>query len=392
MMEQPLVSVFIPYYNDEKFLKQAIESVLNQTYQNWELVLFNHASTDNSRNIAHSYHDKRIKHLDVSENLGAGSGLNLWNSLSYIKGEYVKVFCADDVMYTDHLNILVKYLELNKDKDFVISTFADYIDENDKILSKICNFFKKYPFNDKDPFEWQLINSYFNASSLIVWGGGLVRKSALRNVYKDNSMIYRFDMSFWIALLLDGKKIGCINQSLMQYRKHRESAMFQDYKKIAITCFFEHLPFLDLFYSIKDLNLIKYLCKDVPRSILQKVHKFDADLVEFLLSLQLFRMVVPKRTFPQPELINLSYKICAYQHLYRLFQNRNSLEKIKTTFGFTIRDFRDMYSSVKELIEKAPKNDELSFAQTIFSIKNSKDRQYKVITILGIRLKFRRKI
>ena len=390
MREQPLVSVFIPYYNDEKFLRQSVESVLNQTYPNWELILFNHASTDNSRNIAHSYKDKRIKHIDVSENLGAGSGLNLWNSLQHIKGEYVKVFCADDVMYANHLEVLVKYLELNKDKDFVISASADYIDENDKVLSRMSS--NKFLFKGKEPFEWQVINSYFNAFAHIVWGGGLVRKSALKNVYKDNSMIYRFDMSFWVALLVEGKKMGCINQSLMQYRKHRESIMFQDYKKIAITCFFEHLPFLDIFYSIKDLNLIKYLCKDVPRSTLQKVHKFDADLVEFLLSLQLFHMVVPKRTFPQPELINLSYKICAYQHLYRLFQNRNSLEKIKTTFGFTIRDFRDMYSSVKELIEKAPKNDELSFAQTIFSIKNSKDRQHKVITILGIRLKFRRKI
>ena len=55
MNEQPLVSVFIPYYNDEKYLSCAIDAVINQTYQNWELILFNHVSTDNSYKIAHSY-------------------------------------------------------------------------------------------------------------------------------------------------------------------------------------------------------------------------------------------------------------------------------------------------------------------------------------------------
>ena len=74
-MSKPLVSVFIPYYNDEKFLKTSIESVLNNNYQDFELILLNHATKDSCREIAHSYNDDRIKHIDMSENLGGGSGL-----------------------------------------------------------------------------------------------------------------------------------------------------------------------------------------------------------------------------------------------------------------------------------------------------------------------------
>ena len=87
LKDQPLVSIFLPYYNDQKFLKKTIESILSQSYQNLELILFNHASTDTSRVIAHSFDDPRIIHLDAKENLGAGSGYNLEISLPQIKGK-----------------------------------------------------------------------------------------------------------------------------------------------------------------------------------------------------------------------------------------------------------------------------------------------------------------
>ena len=64
MLTAPIVSVFLPYYNDAEYLPIAIESVLNQTYQNFELILCNHATTDNCREIAHSYKDSRIAEVD----------------------------------------------------------------------------------------------------------------------------------------------------------------------------------------------------------------------------------------------------------------------------------------------------------------------------------------
>ena len=92
--KEPLVSVFIPYYNDDKFLRESIEAVLNQSYKNLELILVNHASTDSSRDIAHSYDDDRIVHIDMPINYGAGSGKLLKEFLKVAKGKYSKLLCA----------------------------------------------------------------------------------------------------------------------------------------------------------------------------------------------------------------------------------------------------------------------------------------------------------
>ena len=74
-MKSPKVSVFLSYYNDADFLKSAIDAVLNQSFQDFELILLNHSTTDNCREIAHSYKDKRIIHLDTKYNYGAGCGI-----------------------------------------------------------------------------------------------------------------------------------------------------------------------------------------------------------------------------------------------------------------------------------------------------------------------------
>ena len=75
MKKPPTVSVFVPYYNDRNFLPQCIESILAQTFKDFELVLLNHATTDDCRSIAHSFADPRIIHIDMPSNLGAGSGM-----------------------------------------------------------------------------------------------------------------------------------------------------------------------------------------------------------------------------------------------------------------------------------------------------------------------------
>ena len=113
MKNKPLVSVFIPYYNDQEYLKDSIESVLNQSYENWELNLCNHASTDKSREIAHSYKDERIKHVDMPKNYGAGGGLVFKTMLDVAKGKYVKPFCAVDFLYVDCLEKMVSFMEEN---------------------------------------------------------------------------------------------------------------------------------------------------------------------------------------------------------------------------------------------------------------------------------------
>lgn len=122
------VSILIPYYNDSDFLPLAIESILEQSFEDFELILINHASTDNSREIAHSYYDKRIIHIDTEKNYGAGTGINLKKFLKVATGEYTKLFCADDMLYKDGLKILVEYMEKHPEKDVAFGD-VEFIDK-----------------------------------------------------------------------------------------------------------------------------------------------------------------------------------------------------------------------------------------------------------------------
>lgn len=87
--EQILISVIMPVYNAEVFLEHSVGSVLSQTYENFELICFNDASTDNSSKILHQFSeaDKRIKVIDSTVNVKQGGGRN--RALALAKGEYV---------------------------------------------------------------------------------------------------------------------------------------------------------------------------------------------------------------------------------------------------------------------------------------------------------------
>ena len=85
----PAVSVFVPYYNDRAFLAQCIESILAQTRGDFELILLHHASGDGCRQIARSFRDPRIRHIDMPSNLGAGSGVLILEFLKAARGRSV---------------------------------------------------------------------------------------------------------------------------------------------------------------------------------------------------------------------------------------------------------------------------------------------------------------
>lgn len=130
-MNNPKISVLMPVYNAENFLKEAIDSILNQTFKDFEFFIINDASTDNSKKIIMSYNDKRIRHLENKKNLGVAGTLN--RGLKLAEGKYIARMDADDIAYSQRLQI--EYNEIIKDaKVAVVASFYDVIDENGKYL------------------------------------------------------------------------------------------------------------------------------------------------------------------------------------------------------------------------------------------------------------------
>ena len=128
-----MITVSIPFFNAEQFLSKAIESVISQSYDNWELLLLDDGSNDGSLKIAKGseQQDNRIKVFSDSKNKGLGARLNELAALS--KDEYIARMDADDIMHPNRLETQLQILKDNPNID-VLGTNAYVIDENDLVF------------------------------------------------------------------------------------------------------------------------------------------------------------------------------------------------------------------------------------------------------------------
>jgi glycosyltransferase involved in cell wall biosynthesis len=130
MPTNPHITVLMPAYNTQKYIGQAIESVLKQTYTNFEFVIVNDGSTDSTRDIISSYNDERIVLID-QPNMGVAAALN--TGLIHSRAPYIARFDADDICHPQRLEKQIQFL-LNNPDYILVGSDADYILENGDFL------------------------------------------------------------------------------------------------------------------------------------------------------------------------------------------------------------------------------------------------------------------
>lgn len=160
MNDEKKVSVIMAAYNAEKYIKYAIDSVINQTYNNWELIICDDCSTDNTNEIVKEYSliDSRIKLIRNDTNSRQSKSRN--NAFEKSNGQYIIVLDADDSMQEDKIKKQVLFLENNPQYSFV-GTNAYIIDDNNKITGTIVKL--------SNPKESKVIrNKGFVYSSIMV--------------------------------------------------------------------------------------------------------------------------------------------------------------------------------------------------------------------------------
>jgi glycosyltransferase involved in cell wall biosynthesis len=207
-----LVSIMMPAYNAEKFIRAAIESVLNQTYPLWELILVNDGSTDQTENIIREFTDSRIR-VFSQENSGEASARN--HALTKIQGEFLAFLDADDCFHPSFLALMVSYLNQHPEKDAVYCD-GNYIDTNDKVLSPLSNF-------RRGPFEGDLFQHLVRASD--VFGPPMTvmlrsDKVLSCNIRFDPRIVIGPDWDFFTRLS-QFIIFGYLNQKLCFYRIHQ---------------------------------------------------------------------------------------------------------------------------------------------------------------------------
>ena len=203
MKYNPLVSVIMPVYNYGHLIKESIDSVLAQTMPDFELIIVNDGSTDNSSEIAHSYLDKRIKIIDFPENRGCYPAMN--TGMRAAKGEYLCVVGADDINLPGRLEKQYRFLEENKEFGVIGSAY--------QILN---NYLPAYRETD-----YETIKVLFLRTCYLCHGTCMIRTALVQkyDLYYNETYTYASDYD-WLARALSLFPGSNINEVLYQIRRH----------------------------------------------------------------------------------------------------------------------------------------------------------------------------
>lgn len=205
-----LVSVVMPVYNAEDYLKEAIQSLIDQTYTNWELIAVDDGSTDNSIAILRSYNDPRIK-IFQRQNGGQSAATN--TGLEHIAGDYILFFDADDLM---HVRKIEKQVASLKDSQNCVSVgkwafFQKSVDEA---------VFKDEPiYYSGKPDEW--LYRLWSYDTMMPNHGYLIPRSVLEKAGKfyDESILLNVDFEYFTRIVLAAEAIIYCADAVCYYRK-----------------------------------------------------------------------------------------------------------------------------------------------------------------------------
>jgi len=207
---QPLVSVIMNCYNSDKYLKEAIDSVIAQTYANWEIIFWDNQSIDKSAEIVKSYEDERIKYFYAEQHTTLGEGRN--KALEKVNGEFISFLDCDDLYLPQKLK---KTLEAFEDKNIGLVYTNGYTLYEDKKQKK--SFYKKEQSAGKLFEHW--LSSY-----QVMIPSVMFRKEVLNSLdyWFDNrfNMIEEFDFFIRIAKKWD---INYCHEYLCIWRAHSAS-------------------------------------------------------------------------------------------------------------------------------------------------------------------------
>jgi len=209
------VSIIIPVYNTEKYLHECINSALNQTYSEIEVIAVNDGSTDSSLNILKEY-DEKISIID-KKNGGTASALNA--GIGKMTGEWFKWLSADDVLNENSVEELIKGAKcVGKDaKNLIFYGNLNFIDDNSKIIGEHIEL----NHNNLTNFEQGVILLNSSANSLT----SLIHKSVFTKCGLFNEKVgYYEDYEFWLrCVLLFNYKLFLIPEKIANYRIHSQS-------------------------------------------------------------------------------------------------------------------------------------------------------------------------
>jgi glycosyltransferase involved in cell wall biosynthesis len=254
-MPEVAVSILMPVYNGSKYIIKAIESALAQTYQNFELLVVNDGSTDNSKAIITSYlDDSKIRYFE-QQNAGVAAARNL--ALRHAKGKYIGFLDQDDLWLPDKLSTQIEFLEKNQELAFVHSR-QGYIQADG-------SFIANYPKDWVSDLHGNCFVELFKRNRIAVLTV-LLRKNVIDEIGFFNEAVSRVDdYELWLRICRK-YPIGFQDEKLALYRCHETNAS-HDYVKMEQA----ELNALENFYK-KNKEVFMLMDKSTLNNRFSKLH------------------------------------------------------------------------------------------------------------------------
>ena len=315
----PKVSVLIASYNHEKYIGYAIQSVLGQTYQDFEIVIVDDGSKDNSVEVIRSFTDPRIRLICFEQNQGACTAAK--RLLQEAKGEYIAILNSDDAFLPEKLAKQVDFLDRN-DKYGAVFSYAQIIDEAGEIFTDENHFYSKiFVQENKSRHEW--LRYFFYNGNCLCHPSIMIRSECYESVGFYDERYYQLpDFDIWIRLCLK-YEIYIIPENLIEFRvRENEANASGDNYTTKIRCNNELVSVLERFLLIKSEKEFLDVFPDKQELVNENGFDLEYAVASVCMSNRNSKMHVA----------------FGLQLLFRLLNNPNKRSKLMDIYNFSYQD------------------------------------------------------
>ncbi len=337
-MNKPTISVIMSVYNGEEFLKETMDSILRQTFKDFELIVIDDCSTDNSLNILQDYQksDKRIKILHNEKNMRLQASLN--RGIDAACGEFIARVDADDIMRFDRLEKQYKFMKKHSHLLMSACKFYWYIDG--KIVTN--PMIQRLDSNSND--------ARFLFSNPICHPCVIMKTEVAKEMKYNTEFTCSEDLELWTRMVLDRKKIAIQRERMMLYRIHKNQItansseaqaiqhrkiMAKFYKSVLFELSNDELDFLTkgiYFLEEPDLNKLSAFLKKV-QDMNKKLKFFNNNSIKYA-CFEVLSQYRRKGINVKKQLLDLGicflifeFAIRTFENLYERIMRKNTLVK-----------------------------------------------------------------
>lgn len=222
-INEPLVSIIVNCYNSDKYLRETLDSVISQTYENWELIFWDNQSTDLSAEYFKSYKEPRFKYYYAPSHTSLSASRNF--AVEQAKGEYLAFLDCDDVWTNEKLDLQVAALKENSGVGFVYSLFELFSDDHSKSIDKQIKYYKSILIHGhpaENIFADLLHQNHIIFSSVLIKYHIYNKTCGFNPTFHQNE-----DYELLLKASLYSKAI-CINKPLVKYRIHANNNSYKN--------------------------------------------------------------------------------------------------------------------------------------------------------------------